>query len=123
MFEVIKSRGYHRPLRSILVFLPPSSQDKMIIFPVFSTAVFCLWALLLASAPTYTSILIIPILVSPVLTPLLSPADGPTILILSDVCVGTVAITLPTCNPVDAPVPINPSGMLPNPSPSSQTAT
>jgi hypothetical protein len=91
----------------------------MILFPIFSTAVFCLWALLLASAPTYTSMLTIPTLFSPVLAPLLSSADGPTILILTEVCVATVAITLPTCNPVDAPVPIDPSGTLPNSLPSS----
>lgn len=67
--------------------------------------------------------LTIPALVSPVLTPLLSLADGPTILILSEVCLGTIPITLPTCNPLDAPVPPNPSGMLAYLLPSSRMMT
>lgn len=95
----------------------------MIIFPVFPV-VFCLWALLLTSGQIYTPVLTIPGLISPVHTPLLSPFDGYTILILSEVCVGTVSITFPTCDPVDAPVPTpSPTGTLSNLLLSSQTTS
>ena len=96
----------------------------MILFPIFSTAVVCLWALVLISAPIYAPILTIPALISPVFTPLLSPAYAPTILILSEVCVGTVLITFPTCDPLDAPVlASSPPGTLSNLLPSSRTMT
>ncbi|KAF9645462.1 Dus-domain-containing protein [Thelephora ganbajun] len=76
----------------------------MMLFTVFSTAILCLWSLLLTSGPMYTPIISIPTLVSPVLTPLLSPAHGSSILILIEVCDATVPLTLPTCDPFDAPV-------------------
>jgi len=101
--------------RHILVLLPSSSPDKMILFPVFSTTLFCLWALLLSSGPIYTPIFTIPALISPVLAPTLSaPLDGSHILIFGEVCVRTVTITFPTCDPTDTPVPTpSPPGTLP----------
>ena len=80
----------------------------MLLFPVLSPMMFCLWALLLTSGQIYTPILTIPALISPVLAPLLPPLDGPTILMLSEMCVGTVPITFLTCDPADAPVPSPP---------------
>lgn len=96
----------------------------MILFPVFSAAVICLWTLLFTPGPIYTPILYIPALVSPALAPLLSPADGPTILILSEVCDGTVPLAFPTCGPFDGPVPTHsPPGTLLNLLLSPQTVT
>lgn len=74
------------------------------LFHALSPVIICLWSLLVAIGPIYT----IPALISPVLTPLLSPADGPTILILTEVCDAAVPITFPVCDPSGAPVP--PSG-------------
>lgn len=83
------------------------------LFPLFSAAVLCLWSLLLASGPILVPILFIPTLASPVLTPLLPPADGPIILI--EVCDAAVPITFPICDPSDVPLPPSaPPGALPN---------
>jgi hypothetical protein len=63
-----------------------------------------LWSLLPTIGPTYALISTIPALITPVLTPLLSPADGHTILILAEVCDAAVSITFPACDPSDVPV-------------------
>jgi hypothetical protein len=120
MPEVIKRRGVASWVLCAFILLPLSPPHKMILFSVFSAAVFCLWSLLLASGPIYVPVLSIPVLASPVLTPLLSPADGPTILILIEVCDVTVPITFPVCDPSDVPVPpFNPPSTPVNaPSPS-----
>jgi len=77
----------------------------MMLFPIFSAAVICLWSLLLASGPIYAPILFIPTLAFPVITPLLSPADGSAILILTEMCDAAVSITFPVCDKSDVPLP------------------
>ena len=122
MSEVTKRRRVAPWALCVFVLLPPSSPHKMMLFSVFPAAVFCLWSLLLASGPIYVPVLSIPVLASPVLTPLLSPADGPTILILIEVCDVTVPITFPVCDPSDVPVPpLNPPGTSANAPPSFRT--
>ena len=85
-----------------LLFL--SSPDNMIFFNVFSTAIICLWSLLLATGPIYIPVFTIPALVPPVLTPLLSPQNGRIILILTEVCDAAISLPFPTCDPSEVPI-------------------